>query len=609
MAQTPPVLLYDGDCGICREWVNYWLGLTGEGVVYRPYQSALQDYPQLTAGDCRHAIQFIDDAGHRYSGAAASFKLLSLVPGRGAAWWLYRYLPGFALLAESSYAFFARHRGLLRSGTHILYGPWPAPARYERVAGWFLRGLGLVYLCAFISASIQIEGLIGSNGLLPVGDFLDRLQGYYGIYAAYHAPTLFWLGHGDMLLQATCALGAASGLLILYQRFIGPALAVAFICYLSLVHPGQDFFRFQWDLLLLETGFLALFIRTWPNLTRWLYRWLLARFLFMAGIAKLTSEDAAWHGLSALGHHFETQPLPTALAWYAHQLPDTLLMIATGFTLLLEIMLVILVFSPRRARMLLAWLIIAFQLAIALTGNYNFFNLLTLLLTLWLFDDAALARAGQRPQIRRAPWHRPQHLSGRLLAPVLAGLIVLPGLDHLGRVVFQTTVPAAHAIEQAISPFLIVNRYGLFANMTTQRPEIIIEGSVDGEHWRAYTFPYKPGPLERPPRWNAPHQPRLDWQMWFAALGRPERHSWFETLLIRLLENDPGITGLLASNPFPDTGPHLIRARLYHYRFTDFETRRSSGHWWQRELRGDYYPASTLQDIRQRPRGGLPLQH
>jgi len=602
-AMSTPVLVYDGDCGICREWVGYWLSLTGHQVIYRSYQSAAADYPAIAPADFRQSIQLIESDGRVHAGAAATFRLLSYVPGHGLGWWLYRFLPGFALLSEGIYRFSARHRGLLSRATHWLWGRHYRAPRYDQVSRIFIQGLGLIYVAAFLSAGVQITGLIGESGLLPIGDYLDRMRGYHGGMAWWYAPTVFWLASSDTALQLVCLVGALAGLLIACNRLTIPALLVAFVLYLGIVHPGQAFFHFQWDLLLLEAGFLAIFLHTWPGIIRWLYRWLLLRFLFMAGIVKLLSDDPTWYGLSALQYHFETQPLPTPLAWYAHQLPDNVLMAATAFTLVLEIVLAFLVFAPRRPRMLLAWLILAFQTGILLTGNYNFFNLLTMLLTLWLFDDAALARLTGSAPASLASGTRPR--SGvQAIGIVFAVAIVLSGLNHVSRFVFNDTLPGGRQIGALMQPLMIVNPYGLFANMTTRRPEIIIEGSRDGQHWEAYEFAYKPGDMHRAPPVTIPHQPRLDWQLWFAALSNPKRQSWFKPLLVKLLKNEPAVTRLLAMNPFPDSGPRFIRARLFNYRFSEPDSRA----WWQRDFMRLYYPAVTLQEIRQRPRGQMPFE-
>lgn len=602
MTPTTPVLVYDGDCGICREWVDYWLSLTGHRVVYRSYQSAAGDYPRLNTDAFRRSIQLIEGDGRVYAGAAATFRLLSYTPGHGLGWWLYRYLPGFAAISERVYRLCARHRGPLRYITHLLWGRHYTAPRYEQIGRRFLQGLGLIYVCAFISAGLQITGLIGESGLLPITDYLERMRSYHGAGAWWHAPTLFWLAHSDAALQIACLAGAAAGVLIAGNRLTMPALIAAYLLYLAIVHPGQAFFQFQWDLLLLEAGFLAIFLRVWPVMTRWLYRWLLWRFLFMAGIVKLLSGDTTWHGLSALQYHFETQPLPTPVAWYAHQLPDNLLMAVTALTLILEIVLVFLIFTPRRLRMLLAWLVLVFQAGILITGNYNFFNLLTMLLTLWLFDDAALSRltGGARSLLAANTRRGAISYTGCILFSLV---IVLSGLNQVSRFTLNETLPGGRQIGSLIQPLLIVNPYGLFANMTTRRPEIIIEGSEDGRDWQTYAFRYKPGDPGRAPPWNIPHQPRLDWQMWFAALGSPRRQPWVKPLLIKLLENEPEVTRLLADNPFPDDGPRYIRARLFDYRFAE----PGSSDWWRRDYERLYYPAVTLDELRNQPRGAMPF--
>ncbi|MDZ7736446.1 MAG: lipase maturation factor family protein [Gammaproteobacteria bacterium] len=603
MTGTIPVLIYDGDCGICREWVDYWLSLTGHRVIYRSYQSAAADYPNIPAEEFRHSIRLFE-GDKVYAGAAATLRLLSYVPGHGLGWLLYRFLPGFAAISEMVYHFSARHRGLLRHVTHLLWGRHYTAPRYTNTGWCFLRGLGLIYVSAFVSAAVQITGLIGESGLLPIADYLERMQGYYSGLAWYHVPTLFWIANSDAVLQLACLAGAAAGVLVTFNRLTTPALIAAFVLYLGIVHPGQAFFMFQWDLLLLEAGFLAIFLQSWPTMTRWLYRWLLWRYLFMAGIVKLISGDPTWHGLTALQYHFETQPLPTPLAWYAHQLPDTVLTAATAFTLLLELVFVFLVFGPRRFRMLLGWLVLVFQAGILLTGNYNFFNLLTMLLTLWLFDDAALARLTRGARSLQAIEIR-SGITGKAFCILFSLMIVLPGLNYIARYTLNDTLPVGRQISAFIDPFMIVNPYGLFANMTTSRPEIVIEGSVNNRDWLAYEFRYKPGDPGRAPPWNILHQPRLDWQMWFAALGSPGRQSWFKPLLVRLLENETGVTRLFAHNPFPDSGPRYIRARLYDYRFTE----PGSHDWWRRERKRLYYPAITLDEIHGRPRSTMPFEY
>ena len=287
---------------------------------------------------------------------------------------------------------------------------------------------------------------------------------------------------------------------------------------------------FQWDVFLLEAGFLALLLSfaTTPGI--WLLRWLLFRFMFMSGVVKLLSGDPNWWNLSALSYHFLTQPLPTPLAWYAAQLPPGVLKFATGGTFFVELILPFLIFCPRRLRFFAAFGILLLQSCILLTGNYNWFNLQTMLLCLPLFDDAALQKILPRRLIRLLPVRAENNAPRRAVTVIvgaLALLIVFCSLVQMDERFGGNPPAVAQAVDRLIEPLHIVNAYGLFAVMTTQRDEIVIEGSDDGVEWREYEFRYKPGDVARRPRWNIPHQPRLDWQMWFAALDDPRRLPWF----------------------------------------------------------------------------------
>jgi hypothetical protein len=318
----------------------------------------------------------------------------------------------------------------------------------------------------------------------------------------------------------------------------------------------------------------------------------------LLGLITFTAGDPTWRNLTALDYHFWTQPLPTPLAWYAAQLPHWVLASATAATLLIELGLVFLIWLPRRPRAVAAWAVLLFQLIILLTGNYNFFNLLTMLLCVFLFDDAALRRL---VPVRLTSWievraPRP----GRVATAVAAGLalIVVPvGLNRIWQPLTHTDLPLAGRLTEAISPLLTVSPYGLFVTTTTTRPEIIIEGSDDGQTWREYVFRYRPGPVSRRPTWNIPHQPRLDWQMWFAAYRNVAENPWFERLMQELLKGTPAVLALLAGNPFPDRPPKYVRALLYDYRFADPGTYARTGQWWGRRLEGLYFPQVTLADF------------
>jgi hypothetical protein len=356
---------------------------------------------------------------------------------------------------------------------------------------------------------------------------------------------------------------------------------------------------FQWDSLLLEVGFLAIFLTGGSRLIVWLYRWLVFRYVFLSGVVKLLSGDPTWHDLTALEYHFWTQPLPTPLAWYAAQLPNWLLIGGTAAALIIELGSVFLIFLPRRLRAAAACCVLLLQSLILLTGNYNFFNLLTMLMCVFLFDDAALGRCIPRWFESRALSSAPRPARTATVIATALTLIVVPvGLNRIWQTFSRTDLPGLGAVTQAVAPLQIVNPYGLFAVMTTTRPEIVIEGSADGQTWREYVFRYKPGPLSRPALWNIPHQPRLDWQMWFAALGSLRENPWIVSLMFRLLEGSPPVLGLLASNPFADAPPKFVRAQLYDYRFADRRTHMLTGQWWVRRLEGRYFPQVSLADFR-----------
>jgi Lipase maturation factor len=376
-----------------------------------------------------------------------------------------------------------------------------------------------------------------------------------------------------------------------------------FVLYLSYFYAGQDFMSFQWDLLLLEAGFLAIFLTGRSRIVVWLYRWLLFRYLFLAGAVKLLSGDPTWRDWTALTYHFWTQPLPTPLAWYAAQLPHWMLVAATAAALAVELVLVFLIFLPRRLRFVAACSVLLFQMLILLTGNYNFFNLLSMLLCIFLFDDAALRRV--MPEWLAA-WVRNRALrpgrAATIIATVLALVVVPVGLNRIWQRFTGADLPVAGALTEVVAPLLVVNPYGLFAVMTTARPEIVIEGSADGHTWREYVFRYKPGPMLRAPSWNIPHQPRLDWQMWFAALGTFSQNRWFGSLMLRLLEGSPPVLALLDLNPFPDHPPEYVRARLYDYRFADPSVHAETGQWWVRRDEGFYFAQVSLAELgRARP--------
>jgi Lipase maturation factor len=430
---------------------------------------------------------------------------------------------------------------------------------------------------------VQAQGLIGSHGILPLNELVADLAGRLGPQRFFLMPMLFWINDSDVATQTVCWAGAALSLMLVVGLWSRLSLALLYALYLSLFYAGGAFMTFQRDTFLLETGFVALLMSFVPTTGIWLSRWLLFRFLFMSGAVKLLSGDPNWWNLSALSYHFLTQPLPTPLAWYAAHLPPGLLKFATGGTFFIELGLPFLIFCPRRVRMFSAFGILLLQGCILITGNYNWFNLQTMLLCLPLFDDAAMKKV------------LPRRLVGLLPvasnAPTL--LIVLCSLLQMTERFGGRPPEVAQALDNLIEPLRIVSTYGLFAVMTTKRNEIVIEGSNDGAEWREYEFIYKPGDVARRPRWNIPHRPRLDWQMWFAALDDPHYLPWFSRFLERLLENEPTVTALLERNPFPDKPPTYVRAQFYDYTYTGQEEK-ARGQWWNRRSLGLYFPVVQL---------------
>ena len=454
----------------------------------------------------------------------------------------------------------------------------------RRVSRLFLRVLALIYFSAFASLALQIEGLAGSHGILPLAGHLDTLHQQLGAAAYWRVPMLFWLWSSDTALLGAALAGCGFSLLLLLDRLPRLSLAILFLLYLSLFHAGQIFMNFQWDYLLLEAGFLAIFVPGGASkLVIWLFHWLLFRLRFESGVSKLISGDPSWADLSALQFYFETQPLPHWGAWYAHQLPDALLIAGAVLILAAELAIPFLVFLPRRFRLAAAWITLLTQVLILLSSNHNFFNLLTMALCLLLLDDRALGAtsAPTRPEGLR------QHGVFYTTATALVAAVVVPvsaalGLEMVGVALAEPVAVAAPYVRA----FGLAHRYHVFPTISRQRIEIELQGSRDGSNWQPYPFRYKPQALDRRPAFIVPHQPRLDWMAWFVPLSLPMNQQWLDGLVGRLFENEPAVTDLLNDNPFADGAPRYIRAQLFLYRFTTAEQKAKTGDWWQREPLG-----------------------
>ena len=583
-----PLMVFDGQCGFCRIWIEYWKRLTGEQVEYAPYQEAAGKFPDIPRENFQRAVHLILPDGSVFSAAKAVFRTLALVPGRGWTPRAYERVPGFAAITELIYRWIAEHRSFCYHATVLLWGKHVEPAAYETVSRWFLRALGAIYLIAFWSLGVQVKGLIGERGILPARAFFEAVRVNLGSGAWLRVPSIFWMGTSDFGLRMVCLAGALVSIAIIAGFLRRVSLGIAFVLYLSLVHAGQTFLSFQWDFLLLEAGFLAIFLTPFAGRI-FLMRWLLFRLMLLSGSAKLLSGDPTWRNLTALRYHYQTQPLPTIVGWYFGHLPAGFQKFSVIYMFFVELAIPFLMFAPRRVRFFAAGMTAAFQILVFLTGNYTFFNLLAIALCVSLLDDAAL----RRTKIDASPRRIPSVLHRRVSLALVASILILSGFQ-LEEIYTGTMPRAAARVLSAIAPFGIVNTYGLFAVMTNSRPEIIVEGSNDGQTWLAYGFRYKPGDLKRPPIWVEPHQPRLDWQMWFAALANYESQPWFVNFMVRLLEGSPDVLALLERNPFPAQPPHYIRAEVYEYRFTTLAEHRATGDWWQRELKGVYFPPVSL---------------
>ena len=474
----------------------------------------------------------------------------------------------------------------------------------------FLRGLGVVYLAAFVSLWVQIDGLIGSKGVLPLQTYLGAFRLQDSDLSAFQRflelPTLCWMNASDGFLQFLCGGGAALSCALILGILPAPVLALLWLFYLSLSHAGQIFLGFQWDALLLEAGFLAIFfapleLQIRPSLFRrrgkpigyshpsrivlLLIWWLLFRLMFLSGLVKLLAHTDYWRDFTAMRYHYETQPLPTWTSWYAHHLPNWFQAISVGGVFFIEGLIPLLFFAPRRLRLFACAVTVFFQLLIAGTGNFGFFNLLAIALCLTLIDDATWARLRlkidpARSIVRGTRWPAWGTLP---LAIAIVPLSLVPPSRQLEQLDY---VPAWMIYTYSkVQPFQIVNGYGLFQDMTASRPEIVIEGSNDGVHWLEYQFKWKPGDLKRAPEFCTPHMPRLDWQMWFAALDvyrSGQGDVWLWNLGERLREGSPSVLNLMGTNPFPDHPPRYVRFTLHDYQFTTGSQRQQSGAWWQR---------------------------
>jgi hypothetical protein len=484
----------------------------------------------------------------------------------------------------------------------------------------FLRALGLIYYSAFFSLVFQIRGLIGPHGILPANEYLQALAENYGHTGYWYAPTLLWFSSGSHTLSGICWVGMIASLLLVLNFWPRGTLAVCFVCFLSFVGAAQEFSGYQSDGMLLEAGFIALFLAPGGFRPGWgedsppsrasvfLLLWECFRIYFESGVAKIRGGDPQWRNFTALDEYYQNGPLPTWIGWYMEHLPHWFHAATSFFTLALELVLVWAMFLPRRFRIACFFVVTAWQIGIILSANYTFLNYLVLLLGILLLDDqfvlaylpsflkkSFLATKEAKPlaqQQEERAWRK--KLGTQISALRLAVTAVM--LSWIFYATFAELVwmfkplPLPTTPVSALEPFRIANRYGLFAVMTRGRYEIEFQGSDDGQTWLVYPFRFKPQDPSKAPGIYAPFQPRFDWNLWFASLG-----SWRqEPIVVRteqnLLRGDADVLSLFAANPFPHAPPKQVRAVIWQYWFTTPAEKSSQGLWWRSQLLGLYAP-------------------
>jgi len=515
------------------------------------------------------------------------------------------------------------------------------------ISRWlFLRALGLIYFSAFFALLFQVRGLIGPRGILPAGEYLQDARSL-GALRFWFAPTLLWISSSDPMLMALCWTGLIASVLLIGNIWPRATLAVCFLCFLSFVGAAEDFSGYQSDGMLLEAGFLSLFLAPPGIFPGWgarrpaaraaifLLLWEWFRIYFESGVVKLESGDPTWRNLTAMYEYYQNGPLPTWIGWYLQHLPHWFQRGTAGATLLMELVLVWMAFLPRRWRIACFFLVTAWQIGVIATANYAFLNYLVLVLAFLLLDDAFLGRfvparwrsglAAPSPAagaavdtesrkskecVESEESEQSGDLGEREAEPLLshpprplASLGLATTAIALTWIFYATTVPLVQMLWHeaplptaplaALEPFRVANRYGLFAVMTPHRYEIEFQGSNDGQTWIAYRFRYKPQDVGERPRIYAPYQPRFDWNLWFASLG-----PWLQNPLVPrteelLLEGDNEVFSLFAGNPFAGAPPKYVRAVLWQYWFSTPEQKREQRIWWTRQYLGTYAPTLT----------------
>jgi lipase maturation factor 1 len=507
----------------------------------------------------------------------------------------------------------------------------------------FLRAIGLIYFSAFFSLLSQIRGLIGPDGILPASEYLDTVAKSAAAARFWYAPTLFWFSSSSHMLMAVCWLGLAASVFVIFNIFPRTSLFACFVAFLSFVAAAGEFAGYQSDGMLLEAGFIVLFLApmgfrpglgvTQPPIRAgiFLLLWEWFRIYFESGVAKIGSGDVQWRNFTAMDEYYQNGPLPTWVGWYIQHFPHWFHATTAFLTLALELVLVFMLFLPRRWRVVCFFIVTPWQLGVILTANYTFLNYLVLALGIFLLDDRFLQRliparwkekwetapalqsgteetrsseelgeaGGETAVIAAQPdWtqsfrHQLANLQLTLTCVMFVWLFYASSTLLVWMLWQSAPLPSGPVV--ALEPFRIADRYGLFARMTRGRYEIEFQGSNDGKNWITYDFRNKPQDPHEAPRIYAPYQPRFDWNLWFASLS-----DWRSDPIVvrteeRLLAGSSDVAALFESNPFPQEPPRVVRAVIWQYWFSTRKEKREQGIWWTRQLLGLYAPTLERQ--------------
>ena len=488
--------------------------------------------------------------------------------------------------------------------------PPATPDRYWLTRFVLLRWLGFVYLIAFYVAAKQLVPLVGHDGLTPVDIYFQQIRAHADLSAwpgYLQLPSLFWINCSDTWLQAVPWLGVILSCILLAGYANAPMLAVMWALYLSIVSAGQDWYGYGWEIQMVETGFLAIFLcplldarpfpaRATPVPVIFLFRWLIVRIMLGSALIKLRG-DSCWTDLTALYYFFETQPIPNPISVWFHFLPHALLQFGVIVTFAVELVAPWFVFWPRWGRYIAGAMIAGFQATLIVSGNLSFFNWLTILPALACFDDRVwrwILPLRFTSWAERAQLHARPSNSMAITAWVVAGLVAVLSIQPV-----LNLLSSDQAMNTSYDPLHLVNTYGAFGTVGRERPVIIFEGSESANpdtatDWKEYPYVASPWDPARPLSQIAPYQPHLDWQLWFAAMATWRNYPWTLNFVWKLLHNDPQTLSLLAGNPFPDHPPKYIRAVLYNYHFA--KPGNPEHVYWTRNKLGLWLPPISLEN-------------